>query len=344
MVPFVRILATGLSIGSGGSGGVFGPGIVIGAFLGAAVWRLFDPVFPAIRHDPAPFVIVGMMSCFGGISRAPFAVMLMVAEMTGSLSILTPAMIAVGISWLIVRHADDTMYRSQLKSRSDAPSQRLLAGLPLWRRYRLPRPWPSRSWWSPPIAAPTVSSEHSTSRVLSGAPVVDEAGRFVGTIGRSEINMSGEGKHVAGDVVDSGAPTVSASSRLDVALESLTEAPQSWVPVLDDERRVVGTLSISDLVRAYRQELMTGAERMSELGAATGSAHVSIKTDSSVAGRTLRMAGLPPGFLISSISRGGEVFFPTGDDTLEIGDDLTVIGRGLDLTGIGNVTSIDPAG
>ena len=71
LLPFARILATGLSIGSGGSGGIFGPGIVIGAFLGASVWRLFDPVFPSMGHDPAPYVIVGMMSCFGGISRAP---------------------------------------------------------------------------------------------------------------------------------------------------------------------------------------------------------------------------------------------------------------------------------
>jgi Trk K+ transport system NAD-binding subunit len=55
------------------------------------------------------------------------------------------------------------------------------------------------------------------------------------------------------------------------------------------------------------------------------------------------MAGLPPGFLITSISREGEVFFPMGDDTLEIGDHLTVIGRGFDLTRIGNVTSIGPA-
>ena len=82
-------------------------------------------------HSPAPYVIVGMMACFGGISRAPLAVMLMVAEMTGSLSILTPAMVAVGISWLIVRRNDDTIYRSQLKSRADAPAQRILAGLPL---------------------------------------------------------------------------------------------------------------------------------------------------------------------------------------------------------------------
>ena len=56
------------------------------------------------------------------------------------------------------------------------------------------------------------------------------------------------------------------------------------------------------------------------------------------------MAGLPPGFLVASISRGSEVFFPTGDDTLEIGDQLTVIGRGFDLTRIGTVSSIGPAG
>jgi Trk K+ transport system NAD-binding subunit len=46
--------------------------------------------------------------------------------------------------------------------------------------------------------------------------------------------------------------------------------------------------------------------------------------------------------LITSISRSGTVFFPTGDDTLEIGDHLTVIGRGFDLTRIGSVTSSDP--
>ena len=104
VLPFARILATGLSIGSGGSGGIFGPGMVIGAFIGASVWRLFEPIVPSMGHNPAPFVIVGMMCCFGSISRAPLAVMLMVAEMTGSLSILAPAMIAVGLG-LVHRQA-----------------------------------------------------------------------------------------------------------------------------------------------------------------------------------------------------------------------------------------------
>ncbi len=338
IVPFARILATGLSIGSGGSGGIFGPGIVIGAFLGAAVWRVFDPVFPSMGHDPAPYVIVGMMSCFGGISRAPLAVMLMVAEMTGSLSILTPAMIAVGISWLIVRRGDDTMYRSQLKSRSDAASQRLLAGLPLLAAIPV-----TRAMAEPKLVVSAVSSTDNARRALdqmglNGAPVVDEAGRLEGTIARSRLADPGKGNRPIGDHVDAGAPTVSDSSRLDVALESLTAAPQSWVPVLDYDRRVVGTLSISDVVRAYRQELVTSAERISELGAQTGATQVTVNAGSPLSGRRLRDARLPAGLLITSISRGDNVFFPTGDDTLDIGDHLTVIGRDLDLSRLGNVT------
>ena len=115
--------------------------------------------------------------------------MLMVAEMTGSLSIITPAMIAVGISWLIVRRGDDTMYRSQLKSRTDAPSQRLLAGLPLLGAIPV-----SRAMASPKLVIPAglsvggarSSMEHDD---VSGAPVVDDAGRLEGTITSSDAGQ-----------------------------------------------------------------------------------------------------------------------------------------------------------
>ncbi|NNN20362.1 MAG: chloride channel protein, partial [Acidimicrobiaceae bacterium] len=82
-LPLARIAATAFSIGSGGSGGVFGPGMVIGGFTGLTIWRLLQPWAPGVGHDPAPFVVIGMMAVFGGISRAPIAVMIMVGEMTG---------------------------------------------------------------------------------------------------------------------------------------------------------------------------------------------------------------------------------------------------------------------
>ena len=108
LLPFARIVTTGLSIGSGGSGGIFGPGMVIGAFVGALSGACWSQSSQAWVSDPAPYVIVGMMACFGSISRAPLAVMLMVAEMTGTLSLIVPAMVAVGLATLIVRAGQTT--------------------------------------------------------------------------------------------------------------------------------------------------------------------------------------------------------------------------------------------
>src|SRR3954451_5115789 len=107
-LPFAKIVTTSLSIGSGGSGGIFGPGMVIGGLLGSAFWRLTQGWLPGMPASPAPFAIVGMMALFGGIAHAPLAVMLMVAEMTGNLSLLAPAMIALGLATLIV--GDETIY------------------------------------------------------------------------------------------------------------------------------------------------------------------------------------------------------------------------------------------
>ncbi len=331
IVPFARILATGLSIGSGGSGGIFGPGMVIGAFLGASVWRLFEPTFPSMGHDPAPYVIIGMMSCFGGISRAPLAVMLMVAEMTGSLSILTPAMVAVGISWLIVRRNDDTIYRSQLKNRADAPAQRLLAGLPLLAS--IPT---SRAMVRPKLVITAGESADTAIQALedvglNGAAVVDGAGRFMGTTSVAMLGEPSDQHQTVNDFVDPGAPAVSVSSKLDVGLDSLTEAPSSWVPVLDDDRRVVGTLSVSDVVHAYLQELVASAERATGLDAMNGAPQLTIAADSPIAGMTLRLAGLPKGLLITSVTRGSHIFVPDGDTVLVAGDRLSVLGHSGDL-------------
>lgn len=125
IVPLAKIVATSLSIGTGGSGGIFGPGVVIGAFVGAAVWRLGELLdFPGVPHDPGIFVVVGMMACFGCVSHAPLAVMIMVAEMTGSFSVVPGAIIAVGIASLLVSRTDVTIYRSQRRNREAAAAQR----------------------------------------------------------------------------------------------------------------------------------------------------------------------------------------------------------------------------
>ena len=125
LLPIAKIVATSLSIGTGGSGGIFGPGIVIGGFVGAAIWRLADVVgAPGIPDGPGLFVIVAMMACFGSVAHAPLAVMIMVAEMTGSFSVMPAAMITVGIAYLIISRTPVSIYQAQRLTRDSGPTER----------------------------------------------------------------------------------------------------------------------------------------------------------------------------------------------------------------------------
>jgi H+/Cl- antiporter ClcA/CBS-domain-containing membrane protein len=333
ILPFARILSTGLSIGSGGSGGIFGPGMVIGAFVGAAVWRLLEPVVPSLGHDPAPYVIVGMMACFGSISRAPLAIMLMVAEMTGTLSLIIPAMVAVGLATLIVRRSDDTIYRSQLKNRAESPAHRILTGLPLLAQVAV-----SDAMESPrcvlvepfDVAAFARSLEESG---VGAAPFVDADGHYVGVVTLASLTR-GDGASERSPVevpVDTSSSPVHQDVRLDVVLDVLTTTPQRWATVLDDDRRVVGTIALSDIVRNYRRTTQSYLHRLTELGGPTGIIEVVVANDSPLAGLRVRSPLIPRGVLITSIERGGDLIPPSGDTVLRALDRLTALGAADDL-------------
>lgn len=125
VLPIAKIIATSLSIGTGGSGGLFGPGIVIGAFVGAAIWRLGElSGLPGVPDAPGIFVVVGMMACFGSVARAPLAIMIMVAEMTGSFSVVPGAILAVGIATLLMSRTNVTIYEAQRLNREAAEAER----------------------------------------------------------------------------------------------------------------------------------------------------------------------------------------------------------------------------
>ncbi|MHB1950014.1 MAG: chloride channel protein [Acidiferrobacteraceae bacterium] len=125
LLVFGKIITLSLTIGSGGSGGVFAPALFIGAMLGAFVAALLHVVgFSSI--SAAGFAAVGMAAVFAGAARVPIASMVMVIEMTGGFQLIMPAMMAVALSFIVQlavtrRSRYPTLYEAQVSFPADSP-------------------------------------------------------------------------------------------------------------------------------------------------------------------------------------------------------------------------------
>ncbi len=115
-----KIFTTSFSIGSGGSGGVFGPSVVIGGAMGGAVGKLFHSFIPNIVAQPGAFVIVGMAGFFAAASNAPISTIIMISEMTNSYHLLLPSLLVCSVCYLLSQRW--TIFENQVKSRIDSPA------------------------------------------------------------------------------------------------------------------------------------------------------------------------------------------------------------------------------
>lgn len=120
LLAFGKIITTSFSIGSGGSGGVFGPSIVIGGAIGGAVGKLFHQIMPGIVTEPGAFVVVGMAGFFTAVSNTPISTIIFVSEMTNSYHLLLPSLLVCSLSYLAAQKW--TIYKKQVKGRIDSPA------------------------------------------------------------------------------------------------------------------------------------------------------------------------------------------------------------------------------
>ncbi len=124
-IPFLftlavgKVLTTSFSIGSGGSGGVFGPSVVIGGAAGGVVGKFFHQIMPGVVTDPGAFVVVGMAGFFSGVSNTPISTIIFVSEMTKSYGLLLPSLLVCTLCYLASQRW--TIYDKQVKNRIDSP-------------------------------------------------------------------------------------------------------------------------------------------------------------------------------------------------------------------------------
>jgi CIC family chloride channel protein len=319
-LPFLRIATTSLTVGSGGSGGIFGPGMVIGGFTGAAAWRLFHGM-PGFPEEPGPVVIIAMVAMFGSVAHAPLAMLLMVGEMTGNLSLLAPAMVAVAVATLLV--GDTTIYKNQVDTRADSPAHRdrfafpLLSALPAYRAV---------------VTVPTIPRSASAQQALEAmqaarigyAVVEGDNGALAGDLRVESVRAADAATPVA-DLMESIPAVVVGETPLDEALDTLAAHERRWLPVTDgDGGPVLGAIDTRALMRSYRRAVQSQVRPLTPVTDEVNSMEVRLPDDSPVAGRTLANAGFPVGVRVLTIHRGSTVVVPHGETELRPGDTLTV--------------------
>ena len=119
-LAFGKIFTTSFSIGSGGSGGVFGPSIVIGGAMGGVVGLMFHQIMPGIVTAPGAFVIVGMAGFFTAVSNTPISTIIFVSEMTNSYHLLLPSLLVCSVAYLASKKW--TIYVKQVRRKIDSPA------------------------------------------------------------------------------------------------------------------------------------------------------------------------------------------------------------------------------
>ncbi|MFZ0873953.1 MAG: chloride channel protein, partial [Pseudonocardiaceae bacterium] len=123
-----KIVAASLTIGIGGSGGVFAPSLFIGAASGMAFGEIVEHLAGPAAGTPALYAVVGMGAVFAAAARGPLTALASVVEMTGDFTLTLPIMLAVAISTLISRALSyGTIYTTKLLRRGtdiDRPSPR----------------------------------------------------------------------------------------------------------------------------------------------------------------------------------------------------------------------------
>ena len=254
-VVLFKILATAFTVGSGGSAGVFAPSLVIGGFVGAAFWMVVNTLLPGWIPIPAPLVVVGMMALFGGVGRVPIAVMLMVSEMTGSLNLLAPSMVAVVAAYFVTT-SKYTIYRSQVLKRADSPAHRGEYNVPLMTKIFVSDAMNHSVLTLSPTDTVAAAYQVVVEKGYRGIPLV-EGEKVVGIVAVSDLQRIPR-EQMANtplkEVMTQSVLVAHEDDSLLSVLETMTNHGVGRLPVVTkDSGKLVGIITRTDVLRAYER-------------------------------------------------------------------------------------------
>lgn len=244
-----KLVACSLTIGIGGSGGVFAPSLFCGAMTGAVFGDVVHTVLPDTGGSLGAYALVGMGAVFAGAARAPITAVVILFELTGEYTIILPLMLAIvlatGISHLV---SADTVYTRKLLRRGidiDEPADAAMRRRPITDFMGTP-PEPVAVTDTPRYVARRFAASGTGS-----LPVADTAGRYLGTLAAHDLMdalAAGEDTTIAALTVDT-APLETRASIGD-ALKRLDSGADA-VPVQDTAGAIIGWVGHRDMLTAF---------------------------------------------------------------------------------------------
>ncbi len=259
LIALFKILTTSFTISTGGSGGVFGPSMVIGGALGGVVGIAGMEL--GIVDNPGCFVLVGMTAFFAGAANTPISTIIMVNEITGSYHLLVPAMWVTALTFILSSRW--TIFAKQVPSRAHSAAHKGEFQMPLLEKMCVREVLEDRPVDT--IAADTpladvlriVASTHS-----DYFPVVDEKNRLVGVFSAHDVREYTYDQTIhqlatAADIMTTDIITLTPDEDLHSALDRFHMKNLDELPVVEreDPRKLLTMLRRHAITRAYRERL-----------------------------------------------------------------------------------------
>ncbi len=254
-LTFAKIFATALTVGSGGSGGLFAPSLVIGSFLGGAVGLFFNDLMPNVVIQPEAYALVGMAAFLAGVSKTPLTAIILVLEITGSYTLLPATMVAAVVAYMVT--GEYTLYTKQVPTRVESPAHRSEMIVDLLEEVRV------EEAMVPAEKVVSVSPDNTILDVLRliektgyiGYPVI-ENGKLVGVITLEDVEkipVEDRAKTKVRDVMTTELIVAYPDEDLRSALAKMVNHNIGRLLVVprEDRTKLLGIITKGDIIRAY---------------------------------------------------------------------------------------------
>ena len=251
---FGVMLGVSFTLGSGMSGGIFGPSILIGGLIGSS-YSIFLKEIYGLPLDVTAFTIVGMASFFASALTIPLSTIVVVVEMTGGYELLVPAMITVFISYFL--SGERSILPSQVATRFESPAHHDELGLYVLEKFKI------KDFMTDKVV--TVSPDTPLEEVhsllsqnsIGGIPVVN-GNKLVGIVTKSDIlgiPKELRGKFKAKDVMSKDPIILTSEHTLYDALRIMTVDGVGRIPIVNsyEDRILVGIIARADIGKAIRK-------------------------------------------------------------------------------------------